>query len=111
MDPPEHTRFRMLFTGEFTVRRAVDRIAAMRDMGPSSDLVREFALPISSSAICEPPGPVRSSGEPRRNRTYSTSATACTSAWQQFARVEMGVAFSHRRRGWDMHAALIGQIL
>ncbi|MFJ8547231.1 cytochrome P450 [Streptomyces sp. NPDC093586] len=64
MDPPEHTRFRKLFTGEFTVRRTqkmepkvekitADRIAAMREMGPSLDLVREFALPIPSLVICE----------------------------------------------------------
>ncbi|MGR4884985.1 cytochrome P450 [Streptomyces sp. LARHCF249] len=64
MDPPEHTRFRKLFTGEFTVRRTknleskveritADRIAAMREMGPPLDLVREFALPIPSLVICE----------------------------------------------------------
>ncbi|MFJ9214097.1 cytochrome P450 [Streptomyces sp. NPDC102264] len=64
MDPPEHTRFRKLFTGEFTVRRTknlepkveritADRIAAMREMGPPADLVREFALPIPSLVICE----------------------------------------------------------
>ncbi|MCX5612948.1 cytochrome P450 [Streptomyces sp. NBC_00047] len=64
MDPPEHSRFRKLFTGEFTVRRTrnlepkveritADRIAAMRDIGPPVDLVREFALPIPSLVICE----------------------------------------------------------
>ncbi|OIK05300.1 cytochrome P450 [Streptomyces monashensis] len=64
MDPPEHTRFRKLFTGEFTVRRTrnlepkvaritADRIAAMRDIGPPVDLVREFAMPIPSLVICE----------------------------------------------------------
>ncbi|MET8116965.1 cytochrome P450 [Streptomyces prasinus] len=64
MDPPEHTRFRKLFTGEFTVRRTrriepevekitAGRIAAMREMGPPLDLVREFALPIPSLVICE----------------------------------------------------------
>ncbi|MFI8908607.1 cytochrome P450 [Streptomyces albidoflavus] len=64
MDPPEHTRFRKIFTGEFTVRRTrklepkveritADRIAAMREKGPLLDLVREFALPIPSLVICE----------------------------------------------------------
>jgi cytochrome P450 len=64
MDPPEHTRFRKLFTGEFTVRRmknlepkveriTADRIAAMRKSGSPVDLVQEFALPIPSLVICE----------------------------------------------------------
>ncbi|MER5891142.1 cytochrome P450 [Streptomyces sp. NPDC001941] len=64
MDPPDHTRFRKLFTGEFTVRRmknleprieriTADRIAAMREKGSPVDLVQEFALPIPSLVICE----------------------------------------------------------
>ncbi|MCF6472610.1 cytochrome P450 [Nonomuraea sp. MG754425] len=64
MDPPEHTRFRKLLTGQFTVRRMKmlePRIAeitdacldAMEAAGPSVDLVQEFALPIPSLVICE----------------------------------------------------------
>ncbi|MEV5879658.1 cytochrome P450 [Streptomyces sp. NPDC052101] len=64
MDPPEHTRFRKLFTGEFTVRRmknlepqveriTANRIAAMREKGSPVDLVQEFALSIPSLVICE----------------------------------------------------------
>ncbi|WP_246266515.1 cytochrome P450 [Nonomuraea typhae] len=61
MDPPDHTRFRKLLTGQFTVRRmkmlepriaeiTEDRLAAMT---PPSDLVKDFALPIPSLVICE----------------------------------------------------------
>ncbi|WP_216214401.1 cytochrome P450 [Amycolatopsis aidingensis] len=63
-DPPEHTRYRRLLTGQFTVRRmnrlarwiegvAREHAAAMRRAGPPADLVREFALPIPSLVICE----------------------------------------------------------
>ncbi|MCK2220785.1 cytochrome P450 [Actinomadura sp. ATCC 31491] len=63
-DPPEHTRYRRLLTGQFTVRRmkALEpRIAeiteecldAMEAAGPPADLVQAFALPIPSLVICE----------------------------------------------------------
>ncbi|WP_344937176.1 cytochrome P450 [Sphaerisporangium flaviroseum] len=63
-DPPEHTRFRRLLTGQFTVRRmkelepriekiTSDRLAAMERIGPPADLVEAFALPIPSLVICE----------------------------------------------------------
>jgi cytochrome P450 len=64
MDPPEHTRYRRLLTGQFTVRRLKrletwiahvvdDRLTAMASAGPPVDLVRAFALPIPSLVICE----------------------------------------------------------
>jgi cytochrome P450 len=64
MDPPEHTRFRRLLTGQFTVRRmrlleprieriAADHLDAMAAAGPPVDLVRAYALPIPSLVICE----------------------------------------------------------
>ncbi|MEU8398622.1 cytochrome P450 [Nonomuraea sp. NPDC048892] len=64
MDEPEHTRFRKLLTGQFTVRRMkllepriaeiVDaRLDAMAAAGGPVDLVQEFALPIPSLVICE----------------------------------------------------------
>ncbi len=64
MDAPEHTRFRRLLTGQFTVRRmrqlapAVERIVAehldaMAAAGGPVDLVQTFALPIPSLVICE----------------------------------------------------------
>lgn len=64
MDPPEHTRYRRLLTGYFTVRRmkqlepriatiAAERLDAMELAGPPTDLVQAFALPIPSLVICE----------------------------------------------------------
>ncbi|MEV5558808.1 cytochrome P450 [Nonomuraea wenchangensis] len=63
-DPPEHTRYRRLLTGEFTVRRmrlleprieriAADHLDAMAAAGPPADLVTTYALPIPSMVICE----------------------------------------------------------
>ncbi|XVQ07226.1 cytochrome P450 [Spirillospora sp. CA-255316] len=64
MDAPEHTRFRRLLTGKFTVRRmrqlapmierfASERLDAMERADGPVDLVREYALPIPSLVICE----------------------------------------------------------
>ncbi|TKG66994.1 cytochrome P450 [Prauserella endophytica] len=64
MDPPDHTRYRRLLTGQFTVRRMnqlrprVEQIVdehldAMERTGPPTDLVSAFALPIPSLVICE----------------------------------------------------------
>ncbi|MFF5205776.1 cytochrome P450 [Streptosporangium sp. NPDC000396] len=64
MDPPEHTRYRRLLTGQFTVRRmkqlepwietiTAERLDAMELDGPPTDLVQSFALPIPSLVICE----------------------------------------------------------
>ena len=64
MDPPEHTRYRRLLTGQFTVRRMkmleprIEEItkACLDDMaaaGGPVDLVQAFALPIPSLVICE----------------------------------------------------------
>jgi cytochrome P450 len=64
MDPPEHTRYRKLLTGQFTVRRmrelgpriteiVTERIDAMLAAGTSADLVTTFALPVPSLVICE----------------------------------------------------------
>ncbi|MFC0114880.1 cytochrome P450 [Kibdelosporangium aridum] len=63
-DAPEHTRYRRLLTGQFTVRRmnqlipriqeiTNEHIEGMRRHGPPVDLVQEFALPIPSLVICE----------------------------------------------------------
>jgi cytochrome P450 len=64
MDAPEHTRYRRLLTGQFTVRRMKDlgarveeivteRLDAMIAKGPTADLVQDFALPVPSLVICE----------------------------------------------------------
>jgi cytochrome P450 len=63
-DPPDHTRYRRLLTGQFTVRRmnqltsrieriVADHLAAMREHGSPADLVPVFARPIPSLVICE----------------------------------------------------------
>lgn len=64
MDPPEHTRYRKLLTGQFTVRRmrqltprifeiVNEHIDTMIADGTSADLVTAFALPVPSLVICE----------------------------------------------------------
>ncbi|WP_163506190.1 cytochrome P450 [Fodinicola acaciae] len=64
MDPPDHTHYRRMLTGQFTVRRMksltprIDQIVdehldAMQAAGPPADLVSQFALPIPSLVICE----------------------------------------------------------
>ncbi|MFE6823027.1 cytochrome P450 [Streptomyces sp. NPDC057690] len=64
MDEPEHTRYRNLLNTEFTLRRirrlesrildiVTARLDVMRADGTSADLVRDFALPVTSLVICE----------------------------------------------------------
>jgi cytochrome P450 len=64
MDPPEHTRYQRLLTGQFTVHRIKrleprihaivdERLSEMAAAGPPADLVAAFALPIPSLVICE----------------------------------------------------------
>ncbi|GAA0273798.1 cytochrome P450 [Streptomyces polychromogenes] len=64
MDAPEHTRYRRLLMGRFTVRRMrrlterVERITAehldsLERQGPGTDLVEAFARPVPALAICE----------------------------------------------------------
>ncbi|ADD40785.1 cytochrome P450 [Stackebrandtia nassauensis] len=63
-DPPEHTRYRHLLTGEFTVRRmrllnaliervTAEHLDAMAADGPGADLVTAFAYPIPALVISE----------------------------------------------------------
>ena len=64
MDPPEHTRYRRLLTGQFTVRRMrllgarmeeviTERLDAMLAQGNTADLMSDFALPVPSLVISE----------------------------------------------------------
>ncbi|MEU7617544.1 cytochrome P450 [Micromonospora rifamycinica] len=64
MDPPEHTRYRRLLTGEFTVRRtnrltphvqavAAEQIEVMRAHGAPADLVKTFAQPLVLRVLSE----------------------------------------------------------
>ncbi|MBM7773766.1 cytochrome P450 [Actinokineospora baliensis] len=64
MDAPEHTRYRKLLTGQFTVRRmrqlepritqiVTEHLDALVAAGPVADLVPTFALPVPSLVISE----------------------------------------------------------
>ncbi|OIJ88565.1 cytochrome P450 [Streptomyces monashensis] len=64
MDPPDHTRYRRLLTGEFTARRAnqlatraqavaAEQIDVMREHGSPADLVATFAKPLSLRVLSE----------------------------------------------------------
>ncbi|MGW2230142.1 cytochrome P450 [Streptomyces formicae] len=64
MDAPEHTRYRRLLAGKFTVRRmallgdrieriTADHLDAMERQGPTVDLVTAYAQPIPALTICE----------------------------------------------------------
>ncbi|GIF04179.1 cytochrome P450 [Actinoplanes siamensis] len=63
-DAPDHTRYRRLLTGHFTVRRVRaltgrieeivdDHLTAMAAGTPPVDLMQAFALPLPSLVICE----------------------------------------------------------
>lgn len=82
-DPPEHTRYRKLLTGQFTVRRMrqledgireiVDRqLDAMAAAGPPAELVKDFAQAIPSQVICEMLGvPYAERAEFQRDLVFS----------------------------------------
>ncbi|MFI8419773.1 cytochrome P450 [Streptomyces sp. NPDC085479] len=64
MDAPEHTRFRRILAGKFTVRRMRELTERMREItaehldalersGPGTDLVEAFARPVPALMICE----------------------------------------------------------
>jgi cytochrome P450 len=64
MDPPEHTRYRRLLTGEFTVHRtnrltahveavAAEQVQVMREHGAPADLVTTFARPLVLRVLSE----------------------------------------------------------
>lgn len=63
-DPPEHTRYRRLLTGQFTVRRmrrlterveqiTAEQLDAMERLTPPVDLVEVFASPVPALVIAE----------------------------------------------------------
>lgn len=64
VDAPEHTRYRRLLIGQFTVRRmrrlttrieeiTAEHLDAMERQGTSADLVSAFAHPVPALVICE----------------------------------------------------------
>ena len=63
-DPPEHTRYRRLLAGQFTVRRmrllatrieeiVTERLDALLARGNTADLVPDFAFRVTAMVICE----------------------------------------------------------
>jgi cytochrome P450 len=88
MDPPDHTRLRVLVAKAFTVRRVeqlrprvqeitAELIKAMREQGPPVDLVDAFALPLPVQVICELLG-VPTEDRPRF-RVWSDAALSTSS--------------------------------
>lgn len=64
MDPPEHTRYRKVLSELLSMRRMKElkprieqivheHLNAMEQMGPPTDFIENFALPVPSLAICE----------------------------------------------------------
>ncbi|MFC8848101.1 MULTISPECIES: cytochrome P450 [unclassified Micromonospora] len=64
MDPPDHTRYRSMLTGEFTTHRmavlgerieaaAAEQAAALRALGPPADLVTGYVQPLSRRVLCD----------------------------------------------------------
>ncbi|TDV56548.1 cytochrome P450 [Actinophytocola oryzae] len=64
IDAPEHTRFRELLAGRFTVRRmrlltervaeiCAEQLDTMAQQGPPTDLVTAYAQPVPALTICE----------------------------------------------------------
>ena len=90
MDPPEHTRYRRMLTGQFTVRRmnqlesrivqiTAERLDVMAQVGSPVDLVETFALPIPSLVICELLG-VPYSDHPMFQEQTATMASVANTA-------------------------------
>ncbi|MGW2200784.1 cytochrome P450 [Streptomyces sp. NPDC001774] len=89
MDAPQHTRFRRLLTGRFTVRRMrqlSDRVAeitaahldAMERSGPGTDLVEAFARPLPALMICELLGVPYADRERFQNHAHTLMAMDVT---------------------------------
>jgi cytochrome P450 len=87
MDAPEHTRYRQLLAGKFTVRRMAlltDRVAqvcaelldAMEKQGPPADLVPAFAQPVPALMICELLGVPYTDHEFFRDQTLVLTSTS-----------------------------------
>ncbi|MEV4010377.1 cytochrome P450 [Nonomuraea angiospora] len=100
MDAPQHTRFRKLLAGKFTVRRmnlltdrvteiTRERLDAMERQGPPADLVEVFAQPVPALMICELLGVPYEDREQFRTSTRTLSDAAEPEA-QYAAFIELG---------------------
>lgn len=114
MDAPEHTRYRRLLVGEFTVRRMrqlterVEQITEaqleeMARLGPPADLVSSFAFPVPTQMICELLGvPYEERDSFQRNASLITSSSGDgdgSSAMAAFAELQayMGDLVARKR--------------
>ncbi|MEV6279760.1 cytochrome P450 [Nocardia sp. NPDC051832] len=101
MDPPEHTRLRKLVAKAFTSRRVEqwrpraqqivdDHLDALEAAGPPADIVRQLALPLPVTLICEMLGvPTEHQHRFRDFSDAILSTTAYTRAQIGAARVEL----------------------
>ncbi|MBA6439078.1 cytochrome P450 [Streptomyces sp. GMR22] len=89
LDPPDHTRFRRLLAGQFTLRRmnalrpGIERIVgeqldALERAGEPADLVERFALPVPLRVICELLGVPATEHETVRRESTSLLSLAAT---------------------------------
>ncbi|MEU6882215.1 cytochrome P450 [Streptomyces sp. NPDC046712] len=96
MDAPEHTRFRRLLTGKFTVRRmrqlserveeiTTEHLDAMERRGPGTDLVEAFARPLPALMICELLGVPYADRERFQNHAHTIMSMDATPDDQQAA--------------------------
>ena len=106
MDPPAHTRYRRLLTGQFTVRRmnqltpriaaiAEEHLDAMERQGPPADLVRDYALPVPSLVICELLGVPYAERENFQRQTATMISLGATRDQAMTAIADLG-QFLHR---------------
>lgn len=90
IDPPEHTRFRRMLAGEFTVRKMNElrpqiesivegRLDAMEQAPRPVDLVQMFAVPVPMLTICELLGVPYSSRKRFERETQVMVSVASTS--------------------------------
>ncbi|MEV3989865.1 cytochrome P450 [Streptomyces sp. NPDC049837] len=84
MDAPEHTRYRRLLAGKFTVRRmreltarveqiTAEHLDAMERHGPAVDLVEAYAHPVPALMICDLLGVPEADREVFKSRAASMS--------------------------------------
>ncbi|MEU7136149.1 cytochrome P450 [Streptomyces sp. NPDC046261] len=101
IDPPEHTRYRRLLAGKFTVRRmreltarveqiTTEHLDAMERHGPVVDLVEAYAHPVPALMICELLGVPEADREAFTWRAAAITDPASTPAQQMAAMTELG---------------------
>lgn len=124
MDAPDHTRYRKLLTGQFTVRRmnqlmprieriVAEHLAALRAAGSPADLVANFALPVPSMVICELLGVPYDEREAFQQDTAKALSLDSTfeeimAAFERLEQFVLGLAKrKHSEPGDDMLSGLI----